>query len=589
MTNTLPYPPMQRKPQPQEPSEEDAGEEEADDMEATPVNGLQPITAGGFPDGEVPGATAQPDATPTDPSAVEPAERPVRFTPAGFEPAGERAPNQELTPDGEVVSATIAEHHIDPNDVPQDLFDEMETPKPQPVEEPFGSKTISDFGPGITPVPSDLFEEDDDEETPTRGTPSPPMAQDADEDEDTPALGTPSPARPASVEEATTEMSIPPGLGGPDNIVGTPLSPEQEEAPTELGYDSAFDGVGYGEEQTGDNTDEEAIVMGGGQAASRAPEYLGGPPGGDDPAYSGGQFGDDTDPSQLSPGVIAPGDNRDRAVVGGSVNSGGARSGIIAPGDSRDRAVVGGSVVSGSARSGIIAPGDSRDRAVVGGSVVSSAPPPVAQSIAPGDSRDRAVVGGSLDSGAHPPAGQAMAPGDNRNHPPESSVSVEGVDDDLVTGYFAQHHNSSMPAVQDNPNMARQSDVSGTRMVNEIRPGFSSSHIIIVATCLTLVVVGLAFIVKVMFLDDGDKQGGAASQESGTIIVTTLPSAACSVSLDTVAKGWLSPGKPLTIKRVDPGDHSLVIVCPEHKQHDAMLKVTAGKISYVEAKLKKKE
>jgi len=229
-----------------------------------------------------------------------------------------------------------------------------------------------------------------------------------------------------------------------------------------------------------------------------------------------------------------------------------------------------------------IAPGDNRDQAMAGGSLDVDTNPsiktPQQSFIAPGEDRDRAAVGGSLDTDRSSPQPQ-QNPQDAVAV--ESSVTVEGIDDTMSTGYF-QHKQPPAPREV----VGQDDSDSWTKMVDTRKKRrISSTQIIIVATCLTLVVAGLVVLLLVMHKRGQRSHTGYSS--SGSVIVTTKPAAACTVSLNASRKTLLSPGESISLSGVTPGAHKLMVNCVGYQPFHISIKVTAAQVTYVEAKLHK--
>ena len=229
-----------------------------------------------------------------------------------------------------------------------------------------------------------------------------------------------------------------------------------------------------------------------------------------------------------------------------------------------------------------IAPGDNRDQAMAGGSLDVDTNPsiktPQQSFIAPGEHRDRAAVGGSLDTARSSPQSQ---PNPQDAVAVESSVTVEGIDDTMSTGYF-QHKQPPVPREV----VGQDDSDSWTKMVDTRKKRrISSTQIIIVATCLTLVVAGLVVLLLVMHKRGQRSHTGYSS--SGSVIVTTKPAAACTVSLNASRKTLLSPGESISLSGVTPGAHKLMVNCVGYQPFHISIKVTTAQVTYVEAKLHK--
>jgi hypothetical protein len=76
---------------------------------------------------------------------------------------------------------------------------------------------------------------------------------------------------------------------------------------------------------------------------------------------------------------------------------------------------------------------------------------------------------------------------------------------------------------------------------------------------------------------------------TGSVIVTTYPEAACTISLDGQAKGLLSPGKTFSLSNIAMGMHSLVIYCHGFKPYTFLIIVNPEKVAFVEAILEKEK
>jgi len=228
---------------------------------------------------------------------------------------------------------------------------------------------------------------------------------------------------------------------------------------------------------------------------------------------------------------------------------------------------------------------------------------PSAQPIAPGDNRDRAVAGGELsvpqgqDAGG--PRVEPIAPGSQRDSmsvggfvsvpsqddiPPVpeledvSRVSVEGIDDGTATGYFTRQEPQPAPA-SPAPAVAPQSTWS--QAPAEKRRRFSSTQIIVFAAALTLVLVG---IIAVITLLPGKRAG-----TPGTIVVTSEPPAACTISLDDTAKGLLSPGAAVNLTGIAAGSHHIAVNCVGYKPFATDIEVEGGGVNTVVARLSREK
>ena len=257
-------------------------------------------------------------------------------------------------------------------------------------------------------------------------------------------------------------------------------------------------------------------------------------------------------------GAIAPGDHRDRAAAGGELSvpmPAGPRGPRVEP----------------------IAPGSNRDRAAAGGelSVPTPAGPrgPRVEPIAPGSNRDRMAVGGSV-AVANTPDISA------RDLADVSRVSVEGIDDGQATGYFRRHE----PAPAPPPGAAPKARASTwSQVVTEKRRHLSNTRIIAIAASLTLVVVGV--IAVLTLIPAGQGRGPKGGGNGGTVVVTTLPPATCTISLDETAKGLLSPGTSVNLTGISAGGHSVAVNCMGYKPFSTEIAVTRSQVTLVEAKL----
>lgn len=95
----------------------------------------------------------------------------------------------------------------------------------------------------------------------------------------------------------------------------------------------------------------------------------------------------------------------------------------------------------------------------------------------------------------------------------------------------------------------------------------------------------LPIVVVVGSLLTGKSAPHQTSANSGSVVVTTAPAAACAVSIDGRPGGLLSPGEPMTLTGVAEGTHRIELQCAGFQDVQLELTVERGKVAIVEARL----
>jgi hypothetical protein len=182
--------------------------------------------------------------------------------------------------------------------------------------------------------------------------------------------------------------------------------------------------------------------------------------------------------------------------------------------------------------------------------------------IAPEPGRDAATVGGALEVDSKP----------ERRLPPvqESAVNV-----DVMPSYDPTGPAPSRTA-------SHSVQISGTRQIPA--PRFSSLQVMVIAGCITLLVVGLVVLV-VLLAKRGDE---AAAPVTGSIVVTSNPPASCAVTLGTRPSGILEPSSSLTLSQVRAGSHLVMLECAGFLPYTTTVEVRAAQASFVVAPLQRR-
>ena len=126
---------------------------------------------------------------------------------------------------------------------------------------------------------------------------------------------------------------------------------------------------------------------------------------------------------------------------------------------------------------------------------------------------------------------------------------------------------------------------SGTRHV-PAAPRFSSAQIVVLAASITLFLAGVV-VLLVLLAGRDTPDAGTAAQPMGSVVVTSSPPAACSVSVGSVPKGILQPGASLTLS-MEVGRHLVSVECAGFQGFAAAVDVNPGQVSFVVADLQKK-
>ncbi len=103
---------------------------------------------------------------------------------------------------------------------------------------------------------------------------------------------------------------------------------------------------------------------------------------------------------------------------------------------------------------------------------------------------------------------------------------------------------------------------------------------------MTLLIGSLVLLVS--YLTKDPAEGPTPNTNTGTIIVTTKPPAACSVSIGATPKGAIKPGTPFSLSGISAGRYQIALECVGHLPYSTFVDVQHAQVSFVEGILKKK-
>ncbi|MBW2732867.1 MAG: serine/threonine protein kinase [Deltaproteobacteria bacterium] len=192
------------------------------------------------------------------------------------------------------------------------------------------------------------------------------------------------------------------------------------------------------------------------------------------------------------------------------------------------------------------------------------------------------IVGGSLevDADEHQPPKDTSSPRVMGPLAQNYGVSLEPSGPQQVI--HGKHHASARPALASTEQTGTITSLS--IRIREAFAGMSSFQVTLIAALATLLVVALA-----VTLVSSVKGGGAEVDEPvGSVLITTTEPAGCTVMIDGLPQGLLTPSNTFKLHGLAVGRHLVLLKCAGYATYSSMVSVKAHDVTVVDAPLEKK-